>query len=253
MLDGHGEFLGRMRALAKSPDLDETLRSAAGVRYLEAGEDALRYVEDWRTAMERNEARREVTEMAWELNCVASVTEAASCGERREQALVISGRLATKRRSAFACGSKRRASCGMPWTRCPGSWMKRPPGPFRNAKAAKGRSVGSRAGQGMISWADETRSRVGRSRVRRKSRKPNGTSARALTSSHGRSEQAALECLSRAATQAAISCRETGNGIENSGGGVRCLVICAGLLRQALRAPRQQDSAPRNRASGEAP
>ena len=59
-LDGHGEFPGRMKALAENLELDETVRSgiAAGVKYLEAREDARRYVEDWLAAMAKCEARR---------------------------------------------------------------------------------------------------------------------------------------------------------------------------------------------------
>ena len=111
-LDGHGEFLGRMKALAESPELDETLRSgiAAGVRYLEAGEDARRYVEDWRAAVEKNEARREVLERARELSGVASVTEVASYGEWREEseALVISGKMMLADEASYDVHLRRR-------------------------------------------------------------------------------------------------------------------------------------------------
>ena len=69
-LDEHGEFPGRIKALAESPD--ETLWSggAARVKYLEAGEDARRYVEGWRSA--KCEAQREALERARELSGVAS-------------------------------------------------------------------------------------------------------------------------------------------------------------------------------------
>ena len=111
-LDGHGEFLGRMKALAESLELDETLRSgiAAGVKYLEAGEDARRYVEDWRAAMAKCEARREILERARELSGVASVTEVASYGEWREEseALAISGKTMLADEAAFGVHLRRR-------------------------------------------------------------------------------------------------------------------------------------------------
>ena len=112
MPDGHGEFLGRMKALAESLELDETLRSgiAAGVKYLEAGEDARRYVEDWRAAMAKCEARREILERARELSGVASVTEVASYGEWREEseALAISGEMMLADEATFGVHLRRR-------------------------------------------------------------------------------------------------------------------------------------------------
>ena len=110
-LDGHGEFLGRMKAFAGSPELDETVRSgiAAGVKYLEAGEEARRYVEDWRAAMAKREARREILERARELSGVASVTEVASYGEWREEseALVISGKMMLADEATFGVHLRR--------------------------------------------------------------------------------------------------------------------------------------------------
>ena len=90
-LDVHGEFPERMTALAEN--LDETARSgvAARAKYLEAGEDARRYVEEWRTAAAKCGGR------SWKGRATggASVAEMASCGEWLEEseALVISGRI----------------------------------------------------------------------------------------------------------------------------------------------------------------
>ncbi len=108
-LDGHGEFLGRMKALAEN--LDETARSgiASGVKYLEAGEDARRYVENWLAAMAKCAARREVLERARELSGVASVAEVASYGEWREEseALAISGKMMLADESTFGAHLRR--------------------------------------------------------------------------------------------------------------------------------------------------
>ena len=99
-----------MKALAESTDLTARSGIAAGVKYLEAGEDARRYVEDWQAAMTKCEARREVLERARELSGVASVTEVASYGEWREEseALVISGKMMLADEATFGVHLRRR-------------------------------------------------------------------------------------------------------------------------------------------------
>ena len=101
-----------MKSLAENLELDETARSgiAEGVKYLEAGEDARRYVEDWLAAMAKCEARREVLERARELSGVPSVAEVASYGEWREEseALAISGKMMLADESTFGVHLRRR-------------------------------------------------------------------------------------------------------------------------------------------------